>query len=202
MDLNYDKKVGKMNYIQLVLIAIGLAMDAFAAAISKGLCLSQIKHSNAFVIAMFFGVFQAVMFFLGWLLAKSFASYISAIDHWLAFFILSFIGGKIIIETIKSKNIECCSTNTLDIKNVFYLAIATSLDALAVGVTFAIFPEVNIYISMIIVGFVTFVLSFIGVFIGHFFGLKYKKISEILGGLILILIGVKILLEGLSIYFV
>ena len=187
-----------MDYIELILIAIGLSMDAFAASISKGLCLAKIKYKYAFIVALFFGGFQFLMPILGWLLAKSFATYIVNFDHWIAFILLSFIGGKMVIEASQKHEIECCSTTLIDVKNLFFLAIATSIDALAVGVTFALLPNINIALSVVTIGFTTFVLSFIGVFIGHSFGSKFGKWSEIIGGMILISIGVKILVEHLG----
>jgi len=187
-----------MDYIELLLIAIGLSMDAFAASISKGLCLAKIKYRYALIIAFFFGGFQFLMPILGWLLAKSFATYIVNIDHWIAFILLAFIGGKMIIEALQKHDIECCSTNLIDVKNLFFLAVATSIDALAVGVTFALLPDINIALSVVTIGCTTFILSFIGVFIGHSFGVKFGKWSEIIGGTILIAIGLKILVDHLG----
>lgn len=189
-----------MDYMELILIAIGLSMDAFAASISKGLCLAEIKYKYAFIVAFFFGGFQFLMPLLGWLLAKSFATYIVSFDHWIAFLLLSFIGGKMIVEALKKHEIECCSTTLIDVKNLFFLAIATSIDALAIGVTFALLPNINILLSVAIIGVITFILSFIGVFIGHIFGSKFGKWSEVLGGIILIFIGLKILVEHLGLF--
>jgi putative Mn2+ efflux pump MntP len=189
-----------MTYIEMMLIALGLSMDAFAASISKGLCLSQIKHKYAFIIALFFGGFQLIMPLIGWFLAKSFAVYITSIDHWIAFVLLSFIGVKMIYEAVKKKEIECCSTTVIDIKNIVILSIATSIDALAIGVTFAFLPNVDISIAVLIIGLITFGVSYLGVFIGHRFGMKLGKNSEIFGGIVLIFIGTKILIEHLGLF--
>jgi putative Mn2+ efflux pump MntP len=189
-----------MTYIEMMLIALGLSMDAFAASISKGLCLSQIKHKYAFIIALFFGGFQLIMPLIGWFLAKSFAVYITSIDHWIAFVLLSFIGVKMIYEAVQKKDIECCSTTVIDIKNIVILSIATSIDALAIGVTFAFLPDVDISIAVLIIGLITFCVSYFGVFIGHRFGMKLGKNSEIFGGIVLIFIGTKILIEHLGLF--
>ncbi len=184
-----------MGITELMLTAVALAMDAFAVAICKGLNMKKINHLHAFIIALFFGGFQAIMPFIGWLLGKQFEGYITSFDHWIAFLLLAFIGGKMVLEAIKEKKEEgCCCEYGLDIKELFVLAIATSIDALAVGITFAIL-KVNILQSVTIIGLITFVLSAFGVLIGNKFGSKYKNKAELFGGIVLVLIGLKILLE-------
>lgn len=186
--------------IELFLIGVGLSMDAFAVAICKGLGMSKINKKQAVTIGLYFGGFQALMPFLGWALGSSFQQYITSIDHWIAFFLLLFIGGKMIVETVREK--EDTQTGEkdlpLDHKEMLLLAVATSIDALAVGITFA-FLSVNIVEAITIIGCTTFVLSIIGVVVGNFFGTRYKKKAQIIGGAILILIGVKILLEHLGV---
>lgn len=188
-----------MGIVELTLMGVGLAMDAFAVSICKGLCMREVNKKQCFIIALFFGGFQALMPFLGWLLGSQFANKISAIDHWIAFILLSYIGGKMIAEAIKEKNdvVEIDQMDPpLDIKEMFILAIATSIDALAVGITFS-FLEVNIVEAVTIIGVVTAIISAIGVFVGNIFGNKYKTKAEMAGGLLLVLLGLKILAEHL-----
>ena len=190
-----------MGYLELLLIGVGLAMDAFAVSICKGLNMKTINKKHCFIIALFFGGFQALM-----LAGIQFEHYIKAFDHWIAFVLLVVIGGHMVVEVLRGEDEEdevclCAaeaSEEHLDIKELFLLAIATSIDALAVGVTFA-FLQVNIVPAIIIIGSVTFVISAAGVFIGNIFGSKYKSRAELAGGIILILLGIKILLEHLGI---
>lgn len=192
-----------MGFIELLLIGVGLSMDAFAVSVCKGLNMRKINYKHAFIIAAFFGGFQALMPFLGWALGSQFEQYIESVDHWIAFILLAFIGGKMVMEAIKGGDDEdddekeVCP-DKLDIKELFMLAVATSIDALAVGVTFA-FLNVNIVFSITTIGITTFVISIAGVVIGNLFGAKYKSKAEITGGIILVLIGLKILLEGVGI---
>ncbi len=186
-----------MGFLQVFLIGVGLSMDAFAVAVCKGLNMKKIDYKYTVLIAFFFGGFQALMPLIGWLLGVQFESYIVSIDHWIAFFLLSFIGGNMIKESLGGEEEEE-SGITYDLKELFMLAIATSIDALAVGITFA-FLRVNIISSIIIIGITTFFLSMLGVGIGNRFGAKYKNKAEFAGGVILILIGLKILLEHLGI---
>ena len=188
-------------FVFLFLIGVSLSMDAFAVAICKGLAMRKVNKKQCFVIALFFGGFQALMPFLGWLLGTRFESYITSIDHWIAFVLLAFIGGKMIVEAVRDKddNPEITEMDPpLNIKEMFVLAVATSIDALAVGITFA-FLEIPIVQAIAIIGATTFIISIAGVYIGNFFGNKYKNKAEIVGGVILILIGLKILLEHLGI---
>ncbi len=174
-------------------------MDAFAVAVCKGLSMTKVNKGQAVIIGLFFGGFQALMPLVGWLLSVGFEKYIEAVDHWIAFALLAFIGGKMLIEAISPENEskEANMDQPLDIKEMFVLAFATSIDALAVGVTFA-FLNYPIVQSVTIIGILTFVISVLGVFIGNFFGSKYKSKAQFAGGLILILIGLKILLEDLE----
>lgn len=185
-----------MDIFQLILIAVGLAMDAFAVSVCKGLKMKKLDYKYTVTIALFFGVFQAVMPLIGWFLGKQFEKYITNIDHWISFALLAFIGGKMIWEALKGDKEEECETR-FDIKELFMLAVATSIDALAVGITFA-FLKMEIASPVILIGLITFVLSMLGVLIGNRFGAKYKSKAELAGGIILVLIGLKILLEHLG----
>lgn len=189
-----------MGFVELFLIGVGLSMDAFAVSICKGLNMRKINYKHALIIGGFFGGFQALMPFVGWALGSQFEKYIESVDHWIAFVLLAFIGGKMVYESIKGGDDDDGSPDgeKLDIKELFILAIATSIDALAVGITFA-FLKVSIVPSIIIIGLTTFIISVGGVVIGNKFGSKYKSKAEIAGGIILVLIGLKILLEGVGI---
>lgn len=185
-----------MEITSILLIGIGLAMDAFAVAICKGLSMKKLEWKKAIIIALYFGIFQAVMPVIGYFLGTSFESLVTQIDHWIAFILLGIIGMNMIKEAFD----KCCenANDKVDFKTMIVLAIATSIDALAIGITFA-FLKTNITLAAIIIGIVTFVLSLMGVKIGNKFGNKYQKKAEIFGGIILILIGTKILLEHLGI---
>lgn len=189
-----------MSWIEILLIGVGLSMDAFAVAVCKGLCMRRINYRHTVVIALFFGGFQALMPLIGWALGSRFAQYIVQFDHWVAFVLLSCIGGKMIWDTLHEEEEEtCCPTEPkLDLKELLLMAVATSIDALAVGISFA-FLSVKIGKAVSIIGCTTFILSAIGVFIGNRFGAKYKNKASLTGGVILILIGCKILLEHLGI---
>ncbi len=184
-----------MGYIELFLIALGLSMDAFAVAISKGLSMRRMNYKIALITGLFFGGFQAFMPLLGFFLGVYFESYITAIDHWVAFILLSFIG----FNMIKASREPCeIIDESFDLKEMLLLSLATSIDALAVGITFA-FLNVDILPAITLIGIITLICSFIGVKIGNVFGECYKSRAELAGGVILILIGTKILLEGLGI---
>lgn len=184
-----------MSLLELFILAVGLSMDAFAVSICKGLSLGKIKGKHMCIAGAWFGGFQAIMPLIGYFLGYLFAEMITKYDHWIAFILLLFIGGKMIQEALgEEENLD----SNMDPKSMFLLAIATSIDALAVGVTFA-FLKVSIVPAVIFIGVVTFVCSAIGVKIGSVFGDKYKSKAEILGGIILMLIGVKILLEGIGV---
>ncbi|MGN0352114.1 MAG: manganese efflux pump MntP family protein [Roseburia sp.] len=188
-------------FIVLFLMGVGLAMDAFAVSICKGLAMRKVNKKQAVIIGLFFGGFQALMPLIGWALGIQFEAYITNIDHWIAFVLLVIIGGKMIKEALteadEDTEIEQMDP-PLNIKEMFILAIATSIDALAVGVTFA-FLDYPIVEAITIIGATTFVISIIGVYVGNFFGNKYKSKAELAGGIILVLIGCKILLEHLGI---
>lgn len=188
-------------FFTLFFMGVGLAMDAFAVSICKGLSMRKVNKKQCLIIGLFFGGFQALMPLVGWLLGSQFEQYITNVDHWIAFVLLSFIGGKMILEAVKEKeeDIEIQEMDPpLKIKEMFILAIATSIDALAVGITFA-FLNVPIVEAITIIGVTTFLISVLGVYVGNFFGNKYKKRAELAGGIILVLIGLKILLEHIGI---
>lgn len=185
-----------MGIIELVILSIGLAMDAFAVAVCKGLSMSKMKWKNAIIIGLYFGFFQGFMPIIGYLLGVNFQDKISSIDHWIAFILLGAIGINMLKEAL-SKDCEK-QNDSVKFKDMIVLAIATSIDALAIGITFA-FLKVNVVLAVSLIGVITFVISVIGVKIGNIFGDKYEKKAEFAGGLILILLGVEILLEHLNI---
>ena len=190
-----------MSFFDIFLIGIGLSMDAFAVAVCKGLCMKRINYKHTFVIALFFGGFQALMPLIGYFLGTFFESYITAVDHWIAFALLMYIGGKMLYDTFSSddEEIVCPVISRLNVKELLLLAIATSIDALAVGITFSFYKDTNIFLNISIIGVTTFVIAAAGVAIGNKFGTRFKKKAEIAGGVILVLIGAKILLEGLGV---
>lgn len=188
-------------FIELFLMGVGLSMDAFAVSICKGLGMRKVNKKQALVIGLFFGGFQALMPFVGWLLGSQFEKYITSIDHWIAFILLGIIGGKMIVESVKpdKEDDEVKEMDApLDLKEMFVLAVATSIDALAVGITFA-FLDYPIVEAITIIGISTFFISIGSVYVGNFFGNKYEKKAEFAGGLILVLLGVRILLTHLGI---
>ena len=187
-----------MGILELFLIGVGLSMDAFAVAICQGLCMPKLNLRHGAIIALFFGGFQALMPFLGWVLGSQFANYIQNIDHWVAFVLLALIGGNMIREALSPEDEEtaCAVDYRLDYKQLLMMAIATSIDALAV--TFA-FLRVKIVPAITLIGCTTFCLSLVGVVVGNFFGARYKRRAEFTGGIILVLLGLKILLEHLGI---
>ena len=191
-----------MRLWELVLIGIGLSMDAFAVSLCKGLGMKKINYRHGLVIALFFGVFQGVMPLIGWLLGTQFERYITSVDHWIAFVLLVYIGGKMVWDALHEKEDEKevpdDLSQKLDVKELFVLAIATSIDALAAGITFACL-QVNIVPAVSLIAVITFTISFAGVLIGNKFGNRFQSKAEIAGGVVLILIGVKILLEHLGI---
>jgi len=182
--------------VEIFLISLGLAMDSFAVAICKGLSMKKMNYKKAIIIAMYFGVFQALMPLIGYFLGDTFDHEVTSIDHWIIFVLLTLIGGNMIKEAFSKE--EEKSNDKTDFKTMIVLAIATSIDALAIGITFA-FLKVNILLSVCCIGLTAFVLSFIGVKIGNVFGDKYEKKATLAGGFILILIGIKILLNHLGI---
>lgn len=188
-------------FVTLLLMGVGLSMDAFAVSICKGLAMRRVNKKQCFVIALFFGVFQALMPLIGWFLGSQFEQYITSIDHWIAFILLCFIGGKMILEAVREKDekdeVEQMDP-PLDLKELFVMAVATSIDALAVGITFA-FLDIPILEAILVIGITTFIICVIGVYVGNFFGSRYKRKATLAGGVILVLLGVKILLEHLGI---
>ena len=190
-----------MSFIDLFLIGVGLSMDAFAVAICQGLSMTRIKWGHALTVGLYFGGFQALMPFIGWMLGSQFAGRIQQYDHWIAFILLVLIGGNMIREALSGDEEDAAQAETdlrLDHKKLFLMAIATSIDALAIGVTFA-FLETAILPAIGIIGCTTFCISVAGVAVGCWFGARYKKRAEITGGAILVLLGVRILLEHLGI---
>ena len=191
-----------MSFFEIILVGIGLSMDAFAVSVCKGLSMTKRCLKKSLLIAFFFGFFQALMPFIGWLLGSSFEKIITPIDHWIVFALLSILGVKMIIESMKKDEEGCPRENrntAAEIRQLLILSVATSIDALAVGITFA-FLKVSIVSSCVIIGVTTFILSLVGVCTGVKFGTKFKNKAEFAGGLILIVIGLKILLEHLGIF--
>lgn len=185
-----------MNIIEIILLSFSLSADAFAVSICDGLEMKEFKHKNAVVIAFFFGFFQALMPLIGWALGVSFARYIESFDHWVAFALLALIGMNMIRESFKKD--EPKEEFVMNYKKLFIMAIATSIDALAVGIALAM-ASVNILFAILLIGTITFVICYIGVIIGNKFGDILPIKAELIGGIILILIGVKILLEHLGV---
>ena len=184
-----------MSFIELFLIGVGLSMDAFAAAICQGLFMTRIKWGHALTVGLYFGGFQALMPFIGYLLGAEFEKYINAVASWIAFVLLAVIGADMIKDSFSKE--EECPDASFGFKTMLTLAVATSIDALAVGITFA-FLGVNIVSAISIIGCTTFCISVAGVAVGCWFGARYKKRAEITGGAILVLLGIKILLEHLG----
>ena len=180
-----------MGLIELFLIAVGLSMDAFAVSVCKGLAMPKCTFKKAAIVGLWFGGFQALMPAIGYILGAQFQEAIASIDHWIAFVLLALIGGNMIHEALDNDEEEADAS--LDVKTMFLLAVATSIDALAIGITFA-FLKVNIIPAVCFIGIVTFIISFAG----NVFGARYKNKAEIVGGVILILLGLKILLEHLG----
>ncbi|MCC3864206.1 manganese efflux pump MntP family protein [Terrisporobacter petrolearius] len=186
-----------MGFLTILLTGFALAMDAFAVSVTKGMTLRKITSFISFKIAFFFGLFQGLMPFIGWFVGIRFQLYIKAVDHWIALFLLSFIGLKMIFEAYEDSNnpeITVTCDGELDNTELIILSIATSIDALAVGISFA-FLNVHIIPLCLSIGLITFVLCFLGVMIGKFLGPVFKNYSQIIGGIILILIGINILNE-------
>ncbi len=187
--------MNKTTALELVLISVGLAMDAFAVSVCKGLAMKKINYTQGLATAFSFGLFQGVMPLIGYYLGAGFEKYITSFDHWIAFVLLAFIGGKMIFDVIHDSSDDDMANEKFDIKNLLMLSLATSIDALAVGVTFAFLKDGNILLSAGTIAAITFVVSFCGIIIGNFFGSKLKNKAQIFGGVILILIGLKILIE-------
>ena len=185
-----------MSLIELFLIAVGLSMDAFAVSICKGLSVRKAEPRHSLIVGAYFGGFQALMPAIGYVLGRQFESLITSVDHWIAFVLLGFIGGNMIREALKGDAEEMDDSFTF--RTMLPLAISTSIDALAMGVTFA-FLQVQIVPAVLFIGVTTFVLSAVGLKVGNVFGAKYKSRAELFGGVVLVLMGIKILLEHLGI---
>ena len=185
-----------MGVLGIVLIAIGLSMDAFAVSVCKGLSMKKMDWKKTVIIGAYFGAFQAIMPLIGYLLGIGFQDRVTSIDHWIAFTLLIIIGINMIKEAFEGA--EEGKNDNVDFKEMIVLAVATSIDALAIGITFA-FLRVNLLLAISMIGIITFAISIIGTKVGNKFGSKYEKKAELAGGIILILIGIKILLEHLGI---
>lgn len=186
-----------MALTELLVIAIGLSMDAFAVSICKGLSVSKVKVRHALCIGLYFGGFQALMPLIGYFFGSVFDVYIRSFDHWVAFVLLAIIGGNMIRESFEKEEKEL--NDSFSVSTMIPLAIATSIDALATGITFAVLPGVDIRAAVALIGAVTFLLSAAGLKVGNLFGEKYKNSAEFFGGCVLILLGLKILLEHLGV---
>ena len=189
-----------MSFIEILLIGVGLSMDAFAVSVCQGLSMTKIRWGHALTVGLYFGGFQALMPFIGWMLGSQFAARIQSFDHWVAFILLMLIGGNMLREALSGEEDEAEDAAIgagLDHKKLFLMAIATSIDALAIGITFA-FHDTAILPACGIIGTTTFCISVAGVAVGCWFGARYKKRAELTGGVILMLLGVKILLEHLG----
>lgn len=185
-----------MGLIEIILSGIALAMDAFAVSICKGLTLKKMEISKALICGIYFGVFQALMPLIGYFIGKSFITFIESFDHWIAFAILAIIGINMIRESFSKEEVD----PDFSAKAMLILALATSIDALTMGLSFSMVDlRVNIFVAVTIIGVITFVLSGLGVFIGNIFGSRFNKVAQIIGGVCLVLIGVKVLLDGLGI---
>ena len=195
-NINLGGKKNNMGAIEILLISIGLAMDAFAVSVCKGLAMKKMSWKKAIIIGLYFGIFQAVMPVIGYFLGTTFERFITYVDHWVAFILLVGIGINMVKEAFDKESEN--RNDNVDMKTMLVLSIATSIDALAIGITFACL-KIQIVMPVITIGLITFIISVIGVKIGNQFGDKYGKKAEIMGGVILILLGIKILLEHLGI---
>ena len=191
-----ERKETKMDIITLFSLAVGLAMDAFAVSICKGLAQEKLSIKHMATAGLWFGGFQALMPTLGYFLGSQFRDKITAVDHWIAFILLGFIGVNMIRESLDKE--EVCPEGSMGVKAMFPLAVATSIDALAVGITFA-FLHVNIVLAAGLIGVITFLMSAVGVKVGNIFGARYKSRAELVGGVILVILGARILLEHLGV---
>ena len=189
-----------MGIAELLLIAVGLSMDAFAVSICRGLGMRRLNMRTAAVLALFLGGFQGLMPLAGWALGSQFMGVIAPVDHWVAFALLAFIGGKMLWEAFHEEEgcCDCEDTSHVDLREFLVLAVATSIDALAAGISFAAL-SVDIVPTVTLIGVITFCLSLAGVAVGHFFGARYEKPAGVVGGVVLILIGLKVLLEHLGV---
>ena len=190
-----------MGFLEMLSLAIGVSMDAFAVSVCKGLCMKKSSAKASMICGTWFGGFQALMPLIGFFLGSLFAKYIVAFDHWVAFALLAFIGANMLKEAFTKEECECCDTSGADLsfKTMFVMAIATSIDALAVGISLAMAGNVNIFTAIALIGAFTFFMSAVGVQLGNIFGSRFEKPAQIAGGMILILLGTKILLEHIGV---
>ena len=186
-----------MHIAELLIIALGFSMDAFAVSVCKGLSTPQVRLRHMLTVGVWFGGFQALMPLIGYLVGRTFASYIEAFDHWIAFVLLGFVGCNMIREALWGE--EETTDDSFCVGTMLVMAVATSIDALAGGVAFALMPDANIGLTVAAIGAVTFVASATGVKMGNLFGARFRSRAELIGGIILVLMGVKLLLEGLGI---
>ena len=190
-----------MGFAELMLLAVGVSMDAFAVSICKGLCMKKATLRAQATCGVWFGGFQALMPLIGFFLGTLFADAITAFDHWVAFVLLGILGFNMLREAFSKEECDCCDTNEADlsVKTMFVMAVATSIDALAVGVSLALAGNVNIWLAVLLIGLFTGVLSAVGVKVGNVFGSRFEKKAQFFGGAILMLLGLKILLEHLGV---
>lgn len=190
-----------MGIVELLLLAVGLSMDAFAVSVCKGLGMKKVSLKAQCTCGVWFGGFQALMPLVGFLLGTLFTAAIQAVDHWIAFALLALIGVNMLREALEKHDCDCCKESSADlsVKTMFVMAIATSIDALAVGISLAMAGNVNIVLAVVLIGVTTFLLSALGVKIGNIFGIRFEKKAQCAGGVILVLLGVKILLEHLGV---
>ena len=179
-----------MNLLEIILIGVALAMDAFAISMCKGMSFQKISLKNFFIISIYFGTFQALMPIIGYFIGNNFLFFIRKIDHWISFLLLTYLGIELILEKHKKYD------DNMNIKTMLLLSLATSIDALTVGITFS-FYEINLLEAVTLIGIITFFLSLLGTITGHFFGVYLEAKAKIMGGLLLIGIGIKILIEHL-----
>lgn len=184
-----------MSAVELIIIGISLSMDAFAISLCAGLKMAKLDYGKAALIPLFFGGFQAIMPALGWVLGHLFAAYVDRYDHYIAFGLLTFLGGKMLLDVFRGGSDG--AIDALDLRSIFAMAFATSADSLAVGVTFGMDPAVRIIPAALLIGAATFVVCLVGVLVGSIFGARWQRQAQIVGGLMLIIVGLKILLEGL-----
>ena len=190
-----------MGIFELLLLAVGVSMDAFAVSICKGLCMPKATPKACMTCGVWFGGFQALMPTIGFFLGTLFADAIQAFDHWVAFVLLAIIGINMLKEAFEKEECGCeeCGCDDLSFKKMLVMAVATSIDALAVGISLAMAGDVNIYVAVVLIGVITFALSAAGVKIGNIFGSRFEKKAQLAGGIILVLLGLKILLEHLGV---
>jgi len=190
-----------MGFAELLLLAVGVSMDAFAVSVCKGLCMKKATLRAQATCGAWFGGFQALMPLLGFFLGTLFAEAIEAFDHWVAFVLLGFLGFNMLRDAFSKEECESCDATGADlsVKTMFVMAVATSIDALAVGISLAMAGDVNIWLAVLLIGITTGILSAVGVKVGNVFGSRYEKKAQFCGGMILILLGVKILLEHLGV---